>query len=109
MVSAKQERARRAPGCPPGVLVAGGAAPAMRVRCAVARAEVRLALHDTAGRGPRRRLVHEDLAQKRPRYPERRLEIEPTGQGAAAGHACLSFFTSSVSSGTALKRSATRP
>jgi hypothetical protein len=77
------------------------------VRGAVGGAAIRLDLDDPAGGPPRRRVVDEGLPEKRAGDAQRRLEVEGARQRPL--HADLSFFTSSVSSGTALNRSATRP
>ena len=92
------------------------------VRGAVRRAAVGLDLDDAAGGDGPRASVDQRLAEQRARHAQRGLEIERAGQGPLAGndrgderrcavaaHEAFSFFTSSVSSGTALKRSATRP
>src|SRR5262245_29319551 len=89
-------------------LVPGGAMAARAVGGAIRRSAVGLRLDDPARGGPLVRVVNEDLPEQRARDPERRLEVERAGERARS-HADLSFFTSSVSSGTALNRSATSP
>ena len=89
-------------------LVPRGAMAAAAVRGAIAGTPVGLDLDDPSRGATVGTVVHQDLAQQRASHAERRLEVEAPGQG-APGHAPFSFFTSSVSSGTALKRSATSP
>src|SRR5690348_2516747 len=89
-------------------LVPRRAMPARAVRGAVRGAAVRLDLNDSPDGRAVGRLVDERLPEESPGDVQGRLEVERAGKRAAS-HADLSFFTSSVSSGTALKRSATRP
>src|SRR5438552_11023131 len=90
----------------PHHLVPWRAVPARAVRGAVGGATVGLDLDDAARGQARPGLVDEYLPEQRAGDAEGRLEVEGPRELA---HADLSFFTSSVSSGTALKRSATSP
>ena len=78
------------------------------VRGAIGWAAVSLHLDDPSRGAPLGGIVRERLPEQPARHGECRLAIEPPRQGGGA-HAPFSFFTSSVSSGTALNRSATSP
>src|SRR5262249_58172658 len=107
VVHAVDEIDVRVPGWAVHDLVPRRAVAAVAVGRAVARSAVRFHLDDAARGATLGRVVNQHLPEQCPGDAQGGGPVELPRQGPPA-HA-FSFFTSSVSSGTALKRSATRP